>query len=153
MTLGRAYCRGPVKRVFDVAISVAALIVLAPVFLIVSVIVLLASGRAATGPGGAAWADRPGQRPVPGRRGAHRLRSGGTTGDVLPRDRSPEKTADEPGVHRPGQRQLRPRFGAEDDPHRPLAGFDLTAPPLTEMCEADAPRITPAARGFLLTMR
>ncbi|HYS06127.1 MAG TPA: sugar transferase [Candidatus Dormibacteraeota bacterium] len=45
MTLGRAYCRGPVKRVFDVAISVAALIVLAPVFLIVSIVVLLASGR------------------------------------------------------------------------------------------------------------
>jgi len=45
MTLGRAYCRGPVKRVFDVAISVAALIVLAPLFLIVSVVVLLASGR------------------------------------------------------------------------------------------------------------
>ena len=45
MTLGRAYCRGPVKRVFDVAISLAALIVLAPVFLIVSVVVLLASGR------------------------------------------------------------------------------------------------------------
>src|SRR4029077_668787 len=45
MTLGRAYCRGPVKRVFDVVISVAALIVLAPVFLIVSVVLLLASGR------------------------------------------------------------------------------------------------------------
>ena len=44
MTLGRAYCRGPVKRVFDVAVSVAALIVLAPVFLMVSVVVLLASG-------------------------------------------------------------------------------------------------------------
>src|SRR6266446_3527741 len=45
MTLGRAYCRGPVKRVFDVAISVAALIVLAPVFLIVSGVVFLTSRR------------------------------------------------------------------------------------------------------------
>jgi lipopolysaccharide/colanic/teichoic acid biosynthesis glycosyltransferase len=45
MTLGRAYCRGPVKRVSDVAISAAALIVLAPVFLVLSVAAFLASGR------------------------------------------------------------------------------------------------------------
>ncbi len=45
MSPGRTYCRGPVKRVLDVAVSVAALIVLAPVFLILSLAILLASGR------------------------------------------------------------------------------------------------------------
>jgi len=45
MSRGHAYCRGPVKRVLDIAISAAAMLVLSPVFLMLSLAVLLASGR------------------------------------------------------------------------------------------------------------
>jgi len=45
MSRGCAYCRGPVKRLLDVAISAAAILVLCPVFLMLFLAVLLASGR------------------------------------------------------------------------------------------------------------
>jgi len=45
MSTGRAYCRGPVKRVLDVSFSLVALLILAPVLLILALAVLLTSGR------------------------------------------------------------------------------------------------------------
>ena len=45
MSRGRAYCRGPVKRALDVAISLSALLVLSPLLLLLAALVLLASGQ------------------------------------------------------------------------------------------------------------
>jgi lipopolysaccharide/colanic/teichoic acid biosynthesis glycosyltransferase len=45
MSRGVAYCRGPLKRILDVAISAAAMLILFPVFLGLAFAVLLASGR------------------------------------------------------------------------------------------------------------
>lgn len=44
MSRGRSYCRGRVKRGLDVGVALAALLVLAPVFFILSLAVLVTSG-------------------------------------------------------------------------------------------------------------
>ena len=45
MSPGRSYCRGRVKRGLDIALSFAALLILAPILLLLAAAVLVASGR------------------------------------------------------------------------------------------------------------
>ena len=44
MRRGPAYCRGPLKRGLDIAISLVALLILAPVLLLLALLVLVSSG-------------------------------------------------------------------------------------------------------------